>query len=357
MSQTERNEKWIAYKRAPSNICMNWLAMQYNHFEFIISSDHFLEENGKEGIRKYNLHSNQWDEVITFTDDLFEMMDAKIALISKTNKLYLMNNDKYSKQQKMLILDMKTKQLSTRNSISNALNSAFVNVNGIIHVIGGSNNSKHLTWNPDDNEIKEIYDFAPEFHFQDLQWGRSIYVPSKDVLLLIGAYCEKDGSLGPGIGIWRFHLKLNKWECMINGSDFAYRKVSAALSSNENYVIIACGYLAGFYDDKIYVLDIRNEEEYKLNECAIRSPQRCVSNIVMTGGIKDEYLVVGWIKELFKTLEFKQLALPPMYIMELIAKWYNEEEVHWVRMVYGEGYNGNSHFAIGLKHIVSSLTK
>ena len=63
------------------------------------------------------------------------------------------------------------------------------------------------------------------------------------------------------------------------------------------------------------------------------------------GGIFDEYLVVGWIKELFKTNEFKHLSFPPMYLIQLIVKRYSEEEIHWM---YHKAHIDNRHFTISV---------
>ena len=56
------------------------------------------------------------------------------------------------------------------------------------------------------------------------------------------------------IGIWKFCFKTNKWNKLF---DFNYYNISATLSSNENYVIIAGGYdkFAKIEDNnKIFVL-------------------------------------------------------------------------------------------------------
>ena len=113
--------------------------------------------------------------------------------------------------------------------------------------------------------------------------------------------------------------------------------------------------------NKLHVLDIREDDEYKLVECDIKVPMdECFKIGGSGGGIKNEILVVGWIKEQFKKNEFKGLSLPPMYIMQLIALWYYQEmihcvELHCVELREKDENADNSHYCIKLKHILSSL--
>ena len=55
-----------------------------------------------------------------------------------------------------------------------------------------------------------------------------------------------------------------------------YFNVSLALTSNEHYVIIAGGYHHDGYTSSsagIFILDIRNKDEYKLRKCDIKTPK------------------------------------------------------------------------------------
>ena len=102
------------------------------------------------------------------------------------------------------------------------------------------------------------------------------------------------------------------------------------LSANEKFVIIAGGnevdndMIHGDinYNDKLFVLDISDDNGYKLKESSIKPPNTLSSQMILMGGeIEDELLVIGWIKQLFETKEFKKILLPPMYIMKMIGLW------------------------------------
>ena len=134
--------------------------------------------------------------------------------------------------------------------------------------------------------------------------------------------------------------------------------VSSVLSANEEYIIISGGARAtGGYDkdksDKIFVLDIRDETEYKLRECSIKAPKAGFNPIIRMGGISHKLLVIGWIKGLFKTKEFRNISLPPTYIMELILSWYFQEVIYWTENLC-DG-SERALYQIPVKHILSSL--
>ena len=183
----------------------------------------------------------------------------------------------------------------------------------------------------------------------EVRYASTLYVPSKQIILLIGGEYWKDKMMG----IWKFCLVTKKWK-KLEALQFNYCNVSSHLTSDEGYVIIGGGSdKDNCYMNKMYVLDIRDEDEYKLMECDIKLPMenaKLYKIVGSGGGIKDEILVVGWIKQEFKKRNFKDLLIPPMYIMQLIALWYNQEMIHWISR-----QEDNNHCCIKLKHVLSSL--
>ena len=107
-------------------------------------------------------------------------------------------------------------------------------------------------------------------------------------------------------------------------------------------------------------MDISDDDKYKLKECDIKIPKMPISpqKVSMGGGIENELLTIGWIKQCFKTKEFKNLILPPMYIMKMIGSWYNQEEVHFINHIkipLPVEIKETHHHVIKLEHILSSL--
>ena len=77
--------------------------------------------------------------------------------------------------------------------------------------------------------------------------------------------------------------------------------------------------------------------------------------ISLGDGMTGTVLVYGWIRGLFKEIEFENSQIPPTEVMELIVSWYNEETVHWLRT--GGSDEQNEHYSITLSEILSSLTE
>ncbi len=109
------------------------------------------------------------------------------------------------------------------------------------------------------------------------------------------------------------------------------------------------GYL---YGDELFVLNV--DDSYKVNKCNIHCPKEGLNHIVRSGhGKKDELLVIGFIKSLFGSNDFKDLRVPPVYIMQLIAIWYNQEMLHWVE--WNRKGEENEHYMISMKRVISSI--
>ncbi len=70
---------------------------------------------------------------------------------------------------------------------------------------------------------------------------------------------------------------------------------------------------------------------------------------------KDELLINGWTKALFNASEFKQLQMPPFYIIQLIARWFSQESIYFIKRNWdNDDRQENNHFVMNLKHILSS---
>ena len=111
--------------------------------------------------------------------------------------------------------------------------------------------------------------------------------------------------------------------------------------------------------NSIYVLridDFDDPQGFTLNKSLICLPQKRLEssdivNAVKTGGCKDEILVTVYVKLLFKKEQFQELLLPPVYIIQMIERYFGVEMLHWI----GEIDYKNKHFAIRVKDILTNL--
>merc|ERR1712154_486598 len=120
--------------------------------------------------------------------------------------------------------------------------------------------------------------------------------------------------------------------------------MGAVLSSNEEYIVIAGGSDEDRYDvDIIHILDIRNLDAFILQQSKIKCPMSGNHKIFrIGGGLKDELLINGWIKKLYK--------LAPLDIVELIQAFYSQESIHWIQRSHPSHRKENNHFAIDIQH-------
>ena len=124
--------------------------------------------------------------------------------------------------------------------------------------------------------------------------------------------------------IWRFTLDDHKWT-KIEGICIESRAnlLSTTLSQDEKYIVMMDGHI------DIFVLDISNENEFKIFKTDIRSPvkddaydyrdigPKGVDGIVCSGGgLRSEMAVIGWTKRLYGRKEFNNLQMPPLYLLQ-----------------------------------------
>ena len=152
---------------------------------------------------------------------------------------------------------------------------------------------------------------------------------------MIGGFDDQNNTI-----VWKYHLKTTKW-MKIMRLPFFHDAQTVLLTSDERYIIVSDLH-------SLYGLEI-TENNYKLYESPVKVPSVEAQFMTMIGGVRDELLVIGWIKLLFKSSEFKYMEEPPKYLKVLISQWYSQEEIHFI------GKATRRHFTISMKHIVSSL--
>ena len=315
-------------------------------------------------IHKYNTHKNEWSQVVKCPR--YFLKYRGLLFFDTTSKQLLSAHYVYRKHHShelvLTMYDIENNKCNPKRYGPSVTNLAGIvpylcHVDGNIHIIGGQVFAPHYVWNF--NHKRNIYKLIHNFKFErgNLMYISLVHVSSKQMILMIGGsdscyyhnndrYDEEHKKRR--IGIWKFCLILQKWaKLQFIGPDFKQANVRCVLSLNEDFVIIAGGWDRNLEkSDEIFVLDLRDDNHYKLKKSQIKCPQKGICDLVrFGGGIQDELLVIGWIKDLFKTTDFKHLSLPPMYLMKMIQSWYNQEMIHWLQK--------NEHYAIKLKYILS----
>lgn len=174
----------------------------------------------------------------------------------------------------------------------------------------------------------------------------TIGIPSKHMILQF----REDPSY-----IRKYCFFTKKWseiQGLPQRKDHQFRFKSATLTSDENQVVIfAVEYRANKASrQRIVVLDMNHSNGVFLVSdipCHGLAP-KCIMRT--GGGLRDEILVIGWVRMVFESSKFKSLLVPPLYLMQSITKWYSTEMIHAL-----DQYD-RDHYALRLDVIRSTLT-
>lgn len=336
MAASEGGLHYVRLASPPKDVthCPGMIARE-GHSRFIMVG---VELNSRvKCMCEYSAHSDSWRTFVRLPN-ADSIHAQNLAINEKTQMLYLLT------RKRMEILDLESLQIETTDigMPPRAVN-GMVFAGGRVHVIfdvawsyyGRFGAWRHAVWSDATHSFDVIHN---TLQFNPM--GASmIYVPSKRIILLIGGACE---------GVWRYSLESSEWhkvECIIADQIVKYSPV-LALTSNEQHVIISCG-----IDDDgrfpIWILDIKDDDAYGLRKSKTRPPKLIwFYSIVRSGGLKDEMLVIGWIKAVFGSAALGHMKLPPEDITRMVAKWYSEESIHFFADV------GGDHFAIKLKQLL-----
>ena len=352
-----RTSKWIQLNNPPRQPYKIHMA-SINQHEFIIVPE------TKKSIERFNIITNQWtstkcDTAENHTDAFYEML----SFCPTAQKLFSVSATRCSQNAKELYttlgtLDIMSGQFTATKIKCHGLAMKFSNIhiNGKMHLIGGEPPS-HLKYDEDYQSFETVFDFKKDESF-DIRIGgaTTIYVPSKQMIILIGAY-----DLWPKrfVGVWIYSLVINKWKKL--PIELNTINAAAVLTSDEKNIIIVggnCVVESRAYSTRvnsIYVLgisDFDKPQDFVMQKSVICLPNEESVNVAITGGYKDEILVTGYVKLLFKMTEFKELRLPPVYIMQIIERYFDVETLHWIDDDMDEN---TKHFAICVKHILTNL--
>lgn len=226
-----------------------------------------------------------------------------------------------------------------------------LSIKGIIHILGGLNNNKHLIWSDHDHKFIELYDFKQNMNtmsmLNEIGSSKVIYSSNHEQIIMIKDCIESNTIISK---IWIYSLKTMIWS-IIQGINIPLWNIECILTSDERNLIISGGCdQNGNISDNIYVLNI---------ECANQFILR-LSNITLPNDMKKWHYLLrsgdnntnndlcnGYIKEQCKRYKCE---IPPFYIIQMITNWFEIEMVHFIEK------NGNDqHFAISVKSLLASV--
>ena len=324
-SRRPRDDRWIVLKEITRQLSTK-VSLKLNEQQLLFVAS----RTQSSGIYTYNLHLHTSTQLFKYSDDIV-VDEYYLEIDAQRNKLYGsgfksplfiidLDNDKFIEWAKL-----KPK----KNIISYKGCGSLINVNGQIHLIGGYGNPKHFIWNDEAEQLQQIYDFRNNLdHTKDLSL---VYIPTQGKILMFTWF-----------EVWNHDLKTRKWK-KIRELEFMHTPKAIVLTSDEHYVI-----LSNSHSRDIYAMDI-STPAYKLYKSSVKNPWKEEHLMTKVGGLKDELLVFGWIKHLFKTKELKLVQEPPIYLKVLVGSFYSKEEIHWI------GQNSKRHASITINQVLTTL--
>ena len=255
--------------------------------------------HSSDGIYKYNIPNNEWSLFIPYPSPIFRVAMINVISNKPLDQMKLNKNTTPSKDEIIVpgyirLLSSDTEQeipldiillilkfyelddcihcfegskmiqinLNSQEFTQHETNYAFgdcpgvVNKDGIFHIVGGRNNSKHVRYrdNTDPMKMEEIFDGFDQKTFCNMGL---IYIETQNCILLLGGYEPKsyDAFINT---IWKYYIDQDEWikmeDVRLNGNvglcAFGY-----VLSNCERYLIIFGG-MGLRLRDEILVLDV-----------------------------------------------------------------------------------------------------
>ena len=319
-----------------------------------LNDQEFIVGIGLHQIFKYNQALEEWTLFLDLPTSLnldgrsmaVDVDKDRLYICGYTTNMLIINlKDNSVLHQGPTVFSDKTEVRVLRRPRRIGGDASMVNANGKIHKVGGAFTNRHVVWDEttsswDDKEIDQDF---------EQKKGALLFVPSKNILLLIGGIFRVRDALGSvqafNLGIWKFHLEAKQWQEVkeIRGRPTVR---DAVLSNDEHHVIFTI-------NERICILDIRKEGDYQWKKCSIIIPNMPANGwrLAKTGDKwKCQFVLSG--------LSRRQNIKIPVSILNLIATWCSPELIHLIgddTSLEGGGNNGfSTHYVIPLVDILSA---
>ena len=341
------------------------VASNCNHDAFVIAPQ--CKAFKSNAVHRYNAITGKWDIAVKYPKIFWDLRILCIASDPENNKLYLLLNGGNSY---LMACDLRAKRSRRVSECSNGSGGHVYHSKSIVYIKGKlhffkSWGAKHLLWNGRMG-CRASFDMVPNCPWGEMRCDfecRFIAVPTKGIIVLIGGR-RATNQKREDFEILKYSVDSKKWSGV--GIVFKHWRPTAVLTPSEKYIILSGGKKesGGRFEDKIHVLDIRDDNKWHLYESKVRIPMNVNYHLAATGGVGTDYLVIGWTRELFRKQEHLDLPFPPRYLLQLIGTWIWCEELHWIRKgkyalnrlgtdidQSNQGLGG-LHFSINLKNVL-----
>ena len=308
-----------------------------NDEEFIVCPSKHSNCEG-DGIYIFNIRQKAWRKIMDYPDD-FICYVTSAAFNSKTNTLFVTMADNKS----LFKINLSTLKLTENINVPNS-ELIVIEDQDELHSIRDYQH-RILDINQDTLSTSQTLNTGIEAKIANgHNW---IYLKSQKCLLFFAT--RSDRFIGPR-GIHRFSIKDRKWEELediILPYEFAHFGIVS--TRDERYVILFDGKRwRGSEQNDIYIYDvIDNTFRQSKADCPVQSEYRATISDNIN---RDKLVVSGYINQCYKDSDFVHLQVLPFYLIELISKWYQYQNVYLMRHYAGRSLS--EHFVINVDDIL-----
>ena len=286
------------------------------------------------GVYTFCSASNQWESWIDDAVDINGYGDP-LTFDDKSNTLYALA----ASTSKFIVIDIESRKVGTYYASPITGRWPCIKyVDGNIHVIGGTQSSKHFIWNINAKECKEVFDFEAilGLNTKRLEGCCLIYVATKNVFLLFGGHIKSGDKLS---SVYQYSFIDGQWTKWSDSVTFDGEYAAAILTRDERYVII----VGGASSNDIFILDLKTES---IRKSEIECPEYGANLIAKTGDQqRDDHLIHGFVKRT------KEIQIP-LEIVDLILKYYSREMIHWMK--WSGNKKARHHHTISVERILQN---
>lgn len=305
--------------------------------EFIVAPyhSHYWRTNG---LYKFNTIIGKWIETeYKYPSNIRTSFHT--SAYDKVNKILYI----YNKEALLIIINLESEECQIKRVSNVGKYAASVVINGEFHIIGGFKSNKHMKWSVKDQRFIEI------FHFKEAGIGyylhKLCYIESKQVLISMGGYVTTTRSSRSCDHIYLYDIRNNKWHRSPISMPRRMYSFGYILTPNEKYIII----FGGNTTNHVHIFDLHKQKMVRLSQNIIQCPiNGGFHACVMSNYKKGKKLINGWVKKLWKRMEFKKVRKLNYDLIQLIIKWYCTEEVHLIH------FNKKEHWKRDLAEIVNA---
>ena len=303
-------------------------------------------------VLKYSLRDNSWE--IYYSDitrhSKYHSDDSRKTVIdNKTNQIMCIHGRYFRKSLVKLDLNEDHEKAAWNTIIKKikfgTTGSSLVMIKGELHIIGGTQNRKHLKWNENTKEFVILHDnVANRNHQTDILIHYSELVVLENHVIAFGAYDDPDCL----DYIHEYDIINNSWKRLtITMPAQGMEYFGCATIMDGQYVLLFGGKASNELQNKIYIYSVK---EKSFRESKVRCPKKGTCHAVAVRDKKEEELsVYGYVRYQWGDLQINQQLFPPRYLIQIMRRYYHVEYIH----LFHSSWNVNlGHWKINVLDVI-----